>query len=43
VRVAGAFDAGRTRAVLAHGLLRVVLPRIDDRRGRLHHVDVEIA
>lgn len=43
VRVAGAFDASRSKAVLSNGLLRVVLPRIDDRRGRLVHIDVETA
>lgn len=42
VRVAGAFDAKRAKAVVANGLLRVVLPRIDDRRGHLIHVEVEI-
>jgi HSP20 family protein len=34
VRVAGAFDAGRATATLVAGELRVVLPRIDERRGR---------
>ena len=43
VRVAGAFDASRAKAVLSNGLLRVILPRIEDRRGRLVHVDVETA
>ncbi len=43
VRVAGAFDAGRSRAVLSNGLLRVMLPRIEDRRGRLVRIDVEPA
>ena len=43
VRVAGAFDAGRSRATLSNGLLRIVLPRIEDRRGRLVHIDVETA
>lgn len=43
VRVAGAFDASRSKAVLSNGLLRVVLPRIEDRRGRLVHIDVETA
>jgi len=33
VQVDGAFDAGRAAATLAAGELRVVLPRIDDRRG----------
>jgi HSP20 family protein len=43
VRVAGAFDAGRSRAVVADGLLRVILPRIDDRRGHLVNLAVETA
>jgi HSP20 family protein len=33
IRVEGAFDAGRAAASLTAGELRVVLPRIDDRRG----------
>jgi HSP20 family protein len=33
IRVDGAFDAGRASASLAKGELRVVLPRIDERRG----------
>ena len=43
VRIAGAFDGSRAKAVLNAGLLRIVLPRIDDRRGRLIHIDVETA
>ena len=43
VRVTGAFDGGRARAVVANGVLRVVLPRIEDRRGQLRHIPVEIA
>jgi HSP20 family protein len=34
VRVNGAFDGGRATATLAAGELRVVLPRIEERRGR---------
>ena len=34
VRLAGAFDAGRAHASLAGGELRIVLPRIAERRGR---------
>jgi HSP20 family protein len=34
VRLTGAYDAGAARATLASGELRVVLPRIDERRGR---------
>ncbi len=41
VRVSGAFDAKRAKAIVADGLLRVVLPRIDDRRGHLIHIEVE--
>lgn len=33
VRLAGAVDAGRARATLRKGELRVFFPRIDDRRG----------
>lgn len=33
VQVTGAFDAGAARASLAAGELRVVLPRIEERRG----------
>lgn len=43
VRVTGAFDAGRAKAVVANGVLRVVLPRIEDRRGLLRHIPVEVA
>jgi len=41
VRVAGAFDANRAKAVVENGLLRVVLPRVEDRRGRLIAIKVE--
>jgi HSP20 family protein len=34
IRVAGAVDAGQARATLRKGELRVVFPRIDERRGR---------
>lgn len=34
VRLNGAFDAGRATATLAAGELRIVLPRIEERRGR---------
>jgi HSP20 family protein len=33
ISVDGAFDAGRAIATLADGVLSIVLPRIDDRRG----------
>jgi HSP20 family protein len=33
VRIEGAYDGGRAAATLARGELRVVLPRIEERRG----------
>jgi HSP20 family protein len=39
VRLAGAFDAGRARASLHAGELCIVLPKIEERRGR----DIRIA
>ncbi len=36
-----AFDAGAIRATLVHGELRIVIPRIDDRRGREIAIPVE--
>lgn len=41
VRIAGAFDAKRATAIVQNGLLRIVLPRIEDRRGKLVHIDIE--
>jgi len=41
VRLGGAFDANRARALASGGQLRVVLPRIEDRRGRVIEVPVE--
>jgi HSP20 family protein len=41
VRLHSAVDAGQARAVLALGELRVVLPKIADRRGREIRVRVE--
>ena len=43
VRIAGAFDGKRAKAILQNGLLRVVLPRIEDRRGQLVQIQVETA
>lgn len=43
VRIAGAFDANRAKAIVENGLLRVVLPRIEDRRGRLVTIKVDAA
>lgn len=34
IRLAGAFDGGRAQATLSAGELRVVLPRIEERRGK---------
>lgn len=42
VRLSGAFDASRARAVASGGQLRVILPRIEDRRGRLLLIPVEV-
>jgi HSP20 family protein len=41
VRVSGAFDTGRATATLTAGELRVVLPRIEERRGKHVHIPVE--
>ncbi|HUL74264.1 MAG TPA: Hsp20/alpha crystallin family protein [Vicinamibacterales bacterium] len=41
VRLGGAFDANRARAIAVGGQLRVVLPRIKDRRGQILPVPVE--
>jgi HSP20 family protein len=43
VRVEGAFDGARARARLSGGELRVVLPKIHERRGRSVLVPVEAA
>jgi HSP20 family protein len=43
VRLDGAFDAARTRARAAAGQLRITLPRLDDRRGRILRIPVEPA
>jgi HSP20 family protein len=40
VRLTGAYDGGRARATLRNGELRVVLPRIDERRGRKLRIPV---
>jgi HSP20 family protein len=40
IRVEGAFDAGRAAATLTSGELRVVLPRIEERRGT--HIRIPI-
>jgi HSP20 family protein len=41
--LAGAFDAGRATAALKAGELRVILPRIEERRGRDIPIDVTSA
>jgi len=41
IRLSGAADASRARATVESGQLRVVLPRIDDRRGRVYAIPVE--
>jgi HSP20 family protein len=40
VRLSGAFDGGQATASLAGGELRIVLPRIQERRGRDIRIDV---
>jgi HSP20 family protein len=40
VRLSGAFDAGKAEASLAEGELRVVLPRIQERRGREIRIEI---
>jgi len=40
VRLSGAFDAGQAQASLSDGELRIVLPRIQERRGRDIRIDV---
>ncbi len=43
VRLTGAVEAGRARAVVTAGQLRVVLPRLEDRRGKTYRVPVDRA
>jgi HSP20 family protein len=40
VRVSGAFDLQRARAAVENGELTVVLPKIAERRGRAHRIEV---
>ena len=40
VRLAGAFDVARAEATLRAGELRVMVPRIEERRGREHRIPV---
>ena len=41
VQLTGAFDAARARASVRAGQLRIVLPRLEDRRGRILTIPVE--
>lgn len=41
IQVAGAVDAARARAVVGDGQLRITLPLVDDRRGRILTIPVE--
>lgn len=43
VHLTGAFDAGRATATLAAGELRIVLPRIEERRGREIRIPITAA
>lgn len=43
VRLIGAFDAGKATATLAAGELRIVLPRIEERRGRDIRIPIKTA
>jgi HSP20 family protein len=40
VRLTGAFDVAHARATLRFGELTVVLPKLLERRGRVHHIPV---
>jgi HSP20 family protein len=42
VKIHTAVDAARTRATLTHGELRVVLPKLPERRGIEIHVPIEM-
>ena len=43
IRIGGAVDAGRARATLAAGELRIVVPRIAERRGGEIRIAIETA
>jgi HSP20 family protein len=43
VRISGAFDGAQARAVTSAGQLRITLPRLEDRRGRVLRIPVERA
>ena len=40
VRLNGAFDIPKSRATLRDGELRIVLPKLEDRRGRAHPIRI---
>jgi HSP20 family protein len=40
VRVAGAFDIANSRAMLQNGELTIVLPKLAERRGQAHRIDI---
>jgi HSP20 family protein len=41
VRLSGAFDAARAKALTRGGQLRITLPRLEERRGRVLRIPVE--
>jgi len=41
IRLSGSFDAAGARATVAAGQLRVAVPRIEDRRGRLIEIPIQ--
>ena len=43
IRLSGAFDGARARAVVDRGQLRVTLPLVEERRGRLIAIPVDRA
>jgi HSP20 family protein len=42
VRLTGAFDASGVRGRLAAGVLRIVVPRLDERRGRELEIPIDV-
>jgi HSP20 family protein len=43
LELGGAFDAGQARATFRSGVLHVVIPRLDERRGAAINVPVSVA
>ena len=41
VRLSGAFDVANSRASLRDGELTIVLPKLDERRGRAHRIAIK--